>query len=105
MTILCSKTTTRHVTTALHLSPNSWCWRVIVQEYDFEYEDDDDEEPDADLENRYYNAKGILMSRLISIDRLYTHTGFDIARKEDDPEGAITEFQGVVDAEEEKGDW
>ncbi|KAJ8653466.1 hypothetical protein O0I10_010902 [Lichtheimia ornata] len=54
------------------------------QEYDFEYEDDDDEEPDADLENRYYNAK---------------------ARKEDDPEGAITEFQGVVDAEEEKGDW
>ncbi|CDS04028.1 hypothetical protein LRAMOSA06983 [Lichtheimia ramosa] len=45
---------------------------------------DDDEEPDADLENRYYNAK---------------------ARKEDDPEGAITEFQGVVDAEEEKGDW
>ncbi|KAI9492027.1 PCI domain-containing protein [Zychaea mexicana] len=53
-------------------------------DYDFEYEDDDDDEPDADLENRYYNAK---------------------ARKEDDPEGAITEFQGVVDAEEEKGDW
>ncbi|KAI9312671.1 PCI domain-containing protein [Dichotomocladium elegans] len=45
---------------------------------------DDDEEPDADLENKYYNAK---------------------ARKEDDPEGAITEFQSVVDAEEEKGDW
>ncbi|KAI8137389.1 PCI domain-containing protein [Fennellomyces sp. T-0311] len=55
-----------------------------IQDYDFEYEDDDDDEPDADLENRYYNAK---------------------ARKEDDPEGAITEFQGVVDAEEEKGDW
>ncbi|ORZ01183.1 PCI domain-domain-containing protein [Syncephalastrum racemosum] len=54
------------------------------QDYDFDYEDDDDEEPDADLENKYYNAK---------------------ARKEDDPEGAIAEFQAVVDAEEEKGDW
>ncbi|KAI9272711.1 PCI domain-containing protein [Phascolomyces articulosus] len=53
-------------------------------DYDFDYEEDDDEEPDADLENRYYNAK---------------------ARKEDEPEEAITEFQGVVDAEEEKGDW
>lgn len=28
-----------------------------------------------------------------------------IARKEDDPEGAISDFQGVVDAEHEKGDW
>ncbi|KAL1936248.1 hypothetical protein VTP01DRAFT_382 [Rhizomucor pusillus] len=54
------------------------------QDYDFEYEDDEDEEPDADLENRYYSAK---------------------ARKEDDPEGAISDFQGVVDAEHEKGDW
>ncbi|ORZ16492.1 PCI domain-domain-containing protein [Absidia repens] len=55
------------------------------QDYDFDYEDDDEEEePDADLENKYYNAK---------------------ARKEDDPEGAIGEFQSVVDAEEEKGEW
>ncbi|CAO3586556.1 unnamed protein product [Absidia cylindrospora] len=55
------------------------------QDYDFNYEDDDEEEePNADLENKYYNAK---------------------ARKEDDPEGAIGEFQGVVDAEEEKGEW
>ncbi|KAG2224694.1 hypothetical protein INT45_009009 [Circinella minor] len=53
-------------------------------DYDFEFEDDDDDEPDANLENRYYNAK---------------------ARKEDEPEEAIAEFQGVVDAEEEKGDW
>ncbi|KAL0088431.1 PCI domain-containing protein [Phycomyces blakesleeanus] len=55
------------------------------QDYDFDYEDgSDDEEPDVDLENKYYNAK---------------------ARKEDDPEGAISEFQSVVDTEEEKGDW
>ncbi|KAG0170455.1 COP9/signalosome complex subunit Csn2 [Apophysomyces sp. BC1015] len=54
------------------------------QDYDFDYEDDEDEEPDVDLENKYYNAK---------------------AQKEDDPEGAITEFQSVVDTQEEKGDW
>jgi COP9 signalosome complex subunit 2 len=28
-----------------------------------------------------------------------------VARKEDDPEGAIVEFQSIVDAEEEKGEW
>ncbi|OBZ85751.1 COP9 signalosome complex subunit 2 [Choanephora cucurbitarum] len=55
------------------------------EDYDFDYEDDDDEEePDVDLENKYYNAK---------------------ARKEDEPEEAIREFQSVVDTEEEKGDW
>ncbi|ORX63605.1 PCI-domain-containing protein [Basidiobolus meristosporus CBS 931.73] len=54
------------------------------EEYDFDYEDDEQEEPDVDLENKYYNAKG---------------------RKEDDPEGAIEEFQNVVDSEEEKGEW
>ncbi|RUS32123.1 hypothetical protein BC938DRAFT_476237 [Jimgerdemannia flammicorona] len=54
------------------------------QDYDFDYEDDEQEEPDVDLENKYYNAK---------------------ARKEDDPEGAIREFQSVVESEEEKGDW
>ncbi|KAI8339421.1 PCI domain-containing protein [Chlamydoabsidia padenii] len=54
------------------------------QDYDFDYEDDEDDEPDVGLENKYYNAK---------------------ARKEDDPEGAIGEFQTIVDAEEEKGEW
>ena len=31
------------------------------EDYDFQYEDDDEdnEEPDADIENKYYNAKGI----------------------------------------------
>ncbi|KAF9204282.1 COP9/signalosome complex subunit Csn2 [Haplosporangium sp. Z 27] len=54
------------------------------EDYDFDYEDDDAEEPDVDLENKYYNAKG---------------------HKEDEPETALIEFQGVVDAETEKGDW
>ncbi|KAI8086101.1 PCI domain-containing protein [Halteromyces radiatus] len=54
------------------------------QDYDFDYEDDEDEEPDVGLENKYYNAK---------------------AKKEDDPEGAINDFQLVVDTEEEKGEW
>ncbi|KAF9361367.1 hypothetical protein BGX26_003879 [Mortierella sp. AD094] len=54
------------------------------EDYDFDYEDEDGEEPDVDLENKYYNAKG---------------------HKEDEPETALVEFQGVVDAETEKGDW
>ncbi|KAJ3029851.1 UNVERIFIED_CONTAM: COP9 signalosome complex subunit 2 [Siphonaria sp. JEL0065] len=54
------------------------------EEFDFEYEDEDNDEPDVDLENKYYSAKGL---------------------KEDNPMDAIKEFQSVVDAEEEKGDW
>ncbi|CAG8628074.1 8259_t:CDS:10 [Rhizophagus irregularis] len=54
------------------------------EDYNFDYEDDEQEEPDVDLENKYYNAK---------------------ARKEDDPNVAIKEFQSVVDTEQEKGDW
>ena len=30
------------------------------EDYGFEYESDDGEEPDVDLENSYYNAKGML---------------------------------------------
>ncbi|KAG0273493.1 hypothetical protein BGZ95_010692 [Linnemannia exigua] len=54
------------------------------EDYDFDYEDEDGDEPDVDLENKYYNAKG---------------------HKEDEPETALAEFQGVVEAETEKGDW
>ncbi|CAG8511503.1 6771_t:CDS:10 [Acaulospora morrowiae] len=54
------------------------------EDYNFDYEDDEQEEPDVDLENKYYAAK---------------------ARKEDDPIGAIKEFQSVVETEQEKGDW
>ncbi|CAG8488912.1 2113_t:CDS:2 [Racocetra fulgida] len=53
------------------------------EDYNFDYEDDDPEEPDVNLENKYYSAK---------------------ARKEEDPTGAIKEFQSVVDTEQEKGD-
>ncbi|KAG0329398.1 hypothetical protein BGZ99_002109 [Dissophora globulifera] len=54
------------------------------EDYDFDYEDEDGDEPDVGLENKYYNAKG---------------------HKEDEPETALEEFQGVVEAETEKGDW
>ncbi|KAF9154826.1 hypothetical protein BG015_011848 [Linnemannia schmuckeri] len=54
------------------------------EDYDFDYEDEDGDEPDVDLENKYYNAKG---------------------HKEDEPDVALAEFQGVVEAETEKGDW
>ncbi|KAI9364925.1 PCI domain-containing protein [Zopfochytrium polystomum] len=55
------------------------------QDFDFEYEDDEqDEDAPVDLENKYYGAKGL---------------------KEDAPESALEEFQGVVNTEEEKGDW
>ncbi|KAJ3395019.1 hypothetical protein HDU84_004477 [Entophlyctis sp. JEL0112] len=54
------------------------------EEFDFDYEDEDNDEPDVDLENKYYSAKGL---------------------KEEHPMDAINEFQTVVDAETEKGDW
>ncbi|CAK7246073.1 MAG: COP9/signalosome complex subunit Csn2 [Sporothrix thermara] len=56
------------------------------EEYDFEYEDDEDE-PDAGevtIENKYYNAKQTKLT---------------------DPDEAITEFLGLPELEEEKGDW
>ncbi|KAJ3336517.1 COP9/signalosome complex subunit Csn2 [Gonapodya sp. JEL0774] len=56
------------------------------EDFDFEYEDEEEEDgADVGLENKYYNAKGL---------------------KEDNPEKALKEFQGVVDAEgSDKGDW
>ncbi|KAK0540794.1 hypothetical protein OC835_000501 [Tilletia horrida] len=55
------------------------------EDYGFEYEDEDGEdEADADVENRYYNAKAL---------------------KEDDPDAAIREFKAVVELESEKGEW
>ncbi|KAJ3092946.1 COP9 signalosome complex subunit 2 [Quaeritorhiza haematococci] len=55
------------------------------EDFAFDYESDEENaEPDVDLENKYYNAKG---------------------RKEENPRAAIEEFQSVVDAEQEKGDW
>ncbi|KAJ3276790.1 hypothetical protein HDV01_002844 [Terramyces sp. JEL0728] len=53
-------------------------------EFDFEYSGSEEEETQVDLENAYYEAKGY---------------------KENDPQKAITHFQKVIDAEEEKGEW
>lgn len=55
------------------------------EEYDFEYEDEsNDESGDADIENKYYNAKQL---------------------KTTQPEEAVDEFIGVRDMEQEKGEW
>lgn len=75
-----------------------------LQEYDFDYEDDEQEEPDVDLENKYYSAKGTGLRHDIDYWRGGL-TELSPARKEDDSEAAIQEFQDVVNTEEEKGDW
>jgi COP9 signalosome complex subunit 2 len=56
------------------------------EDYDFEYEDNEEEDSgDADIENKYYNAKQL---------------------KASDPEEAIDEFLGIPAAEKgEKGEW
>ncbi|KAF8308424.1 PCI-domain-containing protein [Clavulina sp. PMI_390] len=61
------------------------------EDYDFQYSDDDgddDEGGSADLENKYYQAKGL---------------------KEDDPDAAIKAFENIVtleiSQEGKKGDW
>ncbi|KAL0951795.1 hypothetical protein HGRIS_008462 [Hohenbuehelia grisea] len=57
------------------------------EDYGFDYSDNDDdanESGSVDLENMYYKAK---------------------SKKDDDPEGALTDFRAIVDQEEEKGDW
>lgn len=57
------------------------------EDYDLEYSEDSNSEPDVDLENQYYNSKAL---------------------KEDDPKGALTSFQKVLDLEVqggEKGEW
>ena len=50
----------------------------------FEYSDEDDEEQDVDIENQYYNSKGLL---------------------ETDTVEALRGFELVVDMEQEKGEW
>ncbi|CAG8444215.1 9165_t:CDS:10 [Diversispora eburnea] len=95
------------------------------EDYNFDYEDDEQEEPDVDLENKYYNAKGLteelfrgslqrktnfctprsVYVGIKAINYMLAYLFFP-ARKEDDPTGAIKEFQSVVDTEQEKaGDY
>ena len=60
------------------------------EEYDFEYESGSDENGDGsddgevDLENKYYSAKEL---------------------KEENVDAAIAAFKGLLDKEEERGEW
>jgi len=55
------------------------------EEYDLVYSEDSNSEPDVDLENQYYNSKGL---------------------KESSPQTALESFQRVLDLEDgEKGEW
>lgn len=54
------------------------------EDYDFEYSDDYQEEEDVNIENQYYNSKGLLDS---------------------DVDAALQGFRDVVNMEEEKGEW
>eukprot|EP00246_Nothoceros_aenigmaticus_P012024 TRINITY_DN3540_c0_g1_i2.p1 TRINITY_DN3540_c0_g1~~TRINITY_DN3540_c0_g1_i2.p1 ORF type:complete len:441 (+),score=106.13 TRINITY_DN3540_c0_g1_i2:189-1511(+) len=55
-----------------------------MEDYGFEYSEEETEEQDVDIENQYYNSKGLL---------------------ESDPEGALRGFAEVVKMEGEKGEW
>ena len=57
-----------------------------MEDYGFEYSDDDhDSDLDADIENQYYNSKGLLES--------------------DETMEALDGFASVVAMETEKGEW
>ncbi|KAL9277430.1 hypothetical protein ACSQ67_025025 [Phaseolus vulgaris] len=55
-----------------------------MEDYGFEYSDEEQEEQDVDIENQYYNSKGLV---------------------ETDPEGALAGFAEVVRMEQEKAEW
>ncbi|CAL9000681.1 unnamed protein product [Prunus brigantina] len=55
-----------------------------MEDYGFEYSDEEPEEQDVDIENQYYNSKGLV---------------------ETDPEGALSGFDEVVRMEPEKAEW
>ncbi|KAL3610990.1 hypothetical protein D5086_002010, partial [Populus alba] len=54
-----------------------------MEDYGFEYSDEEPEEQDVDIENQYYNSKGLV---------------------ETDPEGALAGFAEVVSMEPEKAE-
>uniref|UniRef100_A0A2N9G4P0 Uncharacterized protein n=1 Tax=Fagus sylvatica TaxID=28930 RepID=A0A2N9G4P0_FAGSY len=54
-----------------------------MEDYGFEYSEEEQEEQDVDIENQYYNAKGLV---------------------ETDPKGALAGFSEVVNMEEEKAE-
>ena len=55
------------------------------EDYGFEYSDDDQEEEDVNIENQYYNSKGLLA--------------------DSDLKGALDGFKEVVSMEDDKGEW
>ncbi|KAG0481592.1 hypothetical protein HPP92_012450 [Vanilla planifolia] len=55
-----------------------------MEDYGFEYSEEEPEEQDVDIENQYYNSKGLL---------------------ETDPEAALAGFSEVVRMEPEKAEW
>ncbi|XWS52670.1 hypothetical protein CRYUN_Cryun11dG0090800 [Craigia yunnanensis] len=55
-----------------------------MEDYGFVYSDEEPEEQDVDIENQYYNSKGLV---------------------ETDPEGALAGFAEVVSMEPEKAEW
>ncbi|KAG4915754.1 hypothetical protein JHK87_053311 [Glycine soja] len=59
-------------------------WDADMEDYGFEYSDEEQEEQDVDIENQYYNSKGLV---------------------ETDPEGALSGFAEVVRMEQEKAEW
>jgi len=66
------------------------------EDYGFEYEDDDDEhEGDADVENKYYNAKGMFSSG----------SNLTAAMKSNDPLTALRELQNIVDQDTPQTEW
>ena len=54
------------------------------EDFGFEYSDDDQEEDEVDVENQYYNSKGLL---------------------ETDEDAALKGFEEVVSREEERGEY
>ena len=66
------------------------------EDYGFEYEDDDDEhEGDADVENKYYNAKGMFSFG----------SNLTAAMKSNDPLTALRELQNIVDQDTPQTEW
>eukprot|EP00878_Enallax_costatus_P008522 GHUV01008910.1.p1 GENE.GHUV01008910.1~~GHUV01008910.1.p1 ORF type:complete len:373 (+),score=151.55 GHUV01008910.1:186-1304(+) len=56
-----------------------------MEDYGFEYSDEEPEEEDVDIENQYYNSKGMLEG--------------------EDPREALEGFKQVVSMEQDKGEW
>ena len=56
-----------------------------MEDYGFEYSDEEYGEEDVDIENQYYNSKGLLES--------------------EEFKDALQGFQQVIKMEQEKGEW